>query len=208
MTPQTTTFTLVYPQQKPVSSLLHNLLTDTTPAILISIAEQYGLPRVPGLDRAGLTRRLITMLNDEQLQHLQADLVTARFGGQSVRELVTLALERDIERDRQRTGKMRPARLDAINPHEAILIESGPQRWVFTMRGYDVLLNLEHRHLACGCTFFEFASRRKALCKHIATGFELIPPVYAREALIDLLMWREYGGSDTPPWLFEGHRAA
>lgn len=208
MTPQTTTFTIVYPQQKAISSLLHNLLTDTTPAILISVAEQYGLPRMPGLDHAGLIRRLITTLNAEQLQQLQADLVTARFGGQSVRELVTLALERDVERDRKRTGKTRSARLDAITPDEAVLIESGPQRWAFTMRGYDVLINLERRHLACGCAFFEFSSRRKALCKHIATGFELIPSVYAREALIDLLLWREYGGSDTPPWLFEGHQAA
>lgn len=199
--------TVIRSETRRLPGLLNNLLRDTSPAILIALAESYGLPRVPGLDQPALIARLARHLSAEQLDTLQDALIAARFGGQTVDELIAVALERDAQRS-ARQGAARQARLDQINPGEAMLLEAGPRRWAYTMHGYDVLIDLGQRRIRCDCAFFSFAAHRHALCKHSATAFRLIPPVYAREALIDLLLWREYGAMDTPPWHFISPQAA
>lgn len=76
------------------------------------------------------------------------------------------------------------------------------------MHGYDVVIDLQERLLGCDCEYFRFSSHHQALCKHLAFALTLIPETYAREALIDLLVSRQYGGPETPHWEFEGLRAA
>ncbi len=200
-------FTVVQPIKKRVPGVLVNLLKDTSPPVLVALSEQYHLPRVPGLSHQALIDRLIRKLSAAELNELKDSLIAARFGSMPIEMLLRLALERDTIRATRKRIRAARARLDTISPGEAILLEGGPHRWVFTMHGYDVLVDLKARRLACGCTFFSFAASRRALCKHIATAFELIPEAYAREALIDLLVWREYGTADTPGWHFEARVA-
>ncbi|GAB4469015.1 MAG: hypothetical protein Kow00124_03850 [Anaerolineae bacterium] len=200
-------FTVVRPTEKRVPGVLINLLKDTSAPVLVALSEQYHLPRVPGLSQQALIDRLIRNLSAAELNELKDSLIAARFGGMPIEMLLRLALERDTIRAARRRIRAARARLDTISPDEAVLLEGGPRRWAFTMHGYDVLVDLTARRLACSCTFFSFAARRRALCKHIATAFELIPETYAREALIDLLVWREYGTTDMPGWQFEARAA-
>jgi hypothetical protein len=181
----------------PVSPVLMNLLRDTSEPALAYMAEQYGLRRVPGLSRQGLMMRITKHLTSRQLENLKDDLIAARFGALSVDGLVKLALVQD----KQRAGKPAP-RLDHISPENATLVEGSTTRWIYTMRGHDVLVDTHHRVLACDCGYFRFAARRSALCKHLAMVFQLIPEVYSREALIDLLVSREYGAMNGAYWRF------
>lgn len=182
---------------RPASAVLFNLLRDTSPSALAFLAEQYGLRRLPGLNRQALVARVMNHLTPQQLANLRDDLIAARFGALSVEGLVMLALVHD----RQRNARPSP-RLDKISRDSATLIEGSTTHWVYTMRGHDVLIDSARRVLACDCGYFRFAARRMALCKHLAMAFQLMPEVYAREVLIDLLVSREYGGPDTPHWRF------
>ena len=195
-------FSAIHRQRLLVSPLLINLLRDTSTPILVYLAEQHGLRRVPGLTRQALVDRILRQLSEEALRRLEDELIAARYGSLSVSDLLKLALEGD----KQRHG--RAPRLEDMPTDAARLIEGDARHWVYTMHGYDVIIDLERRHLACSCPFFQFASRRQALCKHLARAFTLVPEVYAREALIDLLVSRGYGGPDTPGWSFDTPKAA
>lgn len=183
--------------------VLLNLLHDTSAPVLVYLAEGHGLRRVPGLSREDLIARVLRQLSPEQLAELQDDLIAARYGSLPVEDLLALALERD---ERQ-GGSPRP-RLDDMPADEATLDEHEGGRWVYTMHGYDVVIDAGERELACGCPYFQFAAGRGALCKHLARAFTLLPETYARDALIDLLVSRDYGGPDTPRWYFSSPRAA
>jgi hypothetical protein len=74
------------------------------------------------------------------------------------------------------------------------------------MRGHDVLIDAPNRTLACDCAYFEFSARRQAICKHLALGFRLIPEVYARDALIEMLATRQYGDRGVQHWDFVSTR--
>ncbi len=195
-------FSAIHRQRPTASLLLINLLRDTSTPILVYLAEQYGLRRVPGLTRQALVDRILRQLSEEVLRRLEDDLIAARYGSLSVSDLLQLALEGD----RRRHG--RAPRLEDMPADDARLIEGDARRWVYTMHGYDVIIDLDRRYLACSCPFFQFASRRQALCKHLARAFTLVPEAYAREALIDLLVSRGYGGPDTPGWSFDAPKAA
>lgn len=196
------TLTITQIEARRISPLLRNLLEDTSAPVLAYLSDRAGLPRVPGLSKDALIRRLLNGLSVEQLADLEDDLIAARFGSLSVEALLDLALQT------QRTGRAGSPRLEDMRTDQARLVEGGTRRWVFTMHGYDVMIDVAQRRLACGCDYFKYASQRHALCKHLARGLTLIPPVYAREALIDLLVTREYGGPDTPPWRFTSLQAA
>lgn len=185
------------------SPRLMNLLRDTSAPVLVYLAERHGLRRVPGLSREDLIERIMRRLPEEGLRRLEDDLIAARYGGQPIEELLGLVMASDA----RRLGRSTP-RLDAMPPEHATLLEKTPGRWMYTMHGYDVTIDLNRRRLACGCAFFRFSAGRRALCKHLARTLTLIPEVYAREVLIDLLVTREYGGSDAPGWEYEGPRAA
>lgn len=196
------TLTITQGEPRPISPLLHNLLEDTSAPILAYLSDRYGLPRVPGLAQAGLIRRLLSHLSDDELHELEDDLIAARYGSLSVDDLLDMALTT------QQTGRAGAPRLEDMPVEQARLVEGGPQRWAFTMHGYDVLIDVAQRRMACGCEYFKFAAHRHALCKHLARALTLIPPVYARDALIDLLVTRQYGGPDMPPWEFTSLQAA
>jgi hypothetical protein len=196
------TLTITQTEPHPVSPLLRNLLEDTSAPVLAYLSGQVGLPRVPGLSKDALIRRLLNHLSGEQLTDLEDDLIAARFGSLSVEALLDLALQT------QHTGRAGSPRLEDMRTDQARLVEGGTRRWVFTMHGYDVVIDVGQRQLACACDYFKYAAQRQALCKHLARGLTLIPPVYARDALIDLLVTREYGGPDTPPWQFTSLQAA
>lgn len=197
-------FTVIQPTNptQHASKVLVNLLRQTSPSILIALAERYGLPRVPGLDQQALKERLLRHLSEAQLQQLENELITANFGRLSVRALVDLLLEHDAQRAGNTRARSSKPRMDQISADEAILLDGGSLYWSYTMRGHDVTLDLAKQELACDCTYFSYAARRKAVCKHLATAFTLIPQVYAREALIDLMLWREYGATDAQGWAF------
>ncbi|HEC23599.1 MAG TPA: hypothetical protein ENI95_11870 [Chloroflexi bacterium] len=180
-------------------SVLASLLDDTSTPALMVLAERYGLPRVPGLSRHGLINRILSHLPASDLKRLEDELIAARYGALSVDELLGLFLHREARR-RGRPGR---PRLDRISQDEAILLEGGPPRWFFTMRGHDVVIDLARRLLACDCPFFAFAARQQLLCKHLVTAFRLLPEAYAREALIDLLVQQRYGQPEQPGWRFE-----
>lgn len=177
--------------------VLNNLLWASSEQALAYLAEQHGIRRVPGLSKQALLTRIVKSLTPNQMNRLKDDLIAARYGALSVDGLIKLALVQD----KQRAGKPAP-RLDHISPESAVLVEGGTTRWHYTMRGHDVVVDAKHRALACDCGYFQFAARRMALCKHLAMVFHLIPEVYAREALIDLLVTCQYGGYDTPRWRF------
>jgi len=194
-------FTIKRSALQRIPPLLHNLLADTSPPVLVALSERYGLPRVPGLNRHALIDRLLRHLSAAELNRLADDLIAARFGGLSTEALLAAALEHDARRAASRGSQVRP-RMDQVSPDDAVLLERRGRRWSYTMRGHDVTIDLEARTLACDCQFFSFAARRHALCKHIAMAFSLIPVTYARDALIDLLVWREYGTVEMPGWRF------
>ncbi len=187
-------------KQNHQQDILHNLLSDSSPHILVFLSEQYGLRRVPGLSKEALIERILHHLREEELPLLMDKLIAARFGSLSIDQLIDMAI--------QYPDRKQKPRLDQITPSEAILIEGDPYRWVYTMRGHDVVIDLEQRQMTCDCHFFRFASRQQALCKHLATALKLLPEVYARDALIDLLVSRQYGGPRTPGWHFERRPAA
>lgn len=199
-------FKAVQPHPARPSGVLVNLLKDTSIPVLIALSEQYGLPRVPGLNHDALTSRLLRGLSSDQLRRLKDHLIAARFGGMSVTDLVDLALERDAGRASRQGGGQGTPRMDQISQQEALLLESGLRYWVYAIRGHEVSIDLHHRTVSCACSYFAFSARRQALCKHIAITFKMIPEVYARDALIDLLIWREYGTTDTPAWTFINRR--
>jgi hypothetical protein len=183
---------------QPVSPILLNLLRDENVPALAFLAERYGLHRIPGLTtKQAIVNRVLRSLTPQQLDRLTDDLIAARYGALSVDGLVRLALVQD----KQRAGRPAP-RLDQISPESATLVEKSTGRWIYTMRGHDVLVDIGQHVLACDCGYFRFSARRGALCKHLATVFRLIPEVYSREALINLLVSRQYGGPNTPQWRF------
>jgi hypothetical protein len=193
-----------YPNLKPgnsvpVSPTLDNLLRDASLPTLAVLAERYGLHRMPGMSKPGLIARIVTHLSAEELVDLEDELIAARYGTLSVDELLGVALKQNAER-LSRPGK---PRLDQISPDDATLLEGSSRRWVYTMRGHDVTIDIDQRHLACSCRYFSFAAHQHALCKHLVTAFQVIPAIYAREALIDLLVWREYRSGAGQRWQFE-----
>jgi len=193
-----TRFTVIRGARQGVSPVLMNLLYDTGAPALAFLAERYGLQRIPGLtSNQAIISRILKYLGPQQLERLKDDLIASRFGALSVEGLVKLA----VVRDRQQTGRAAP-RLDQVSREGARLVEGSTQRWIYTLRGHDVVVDTAQRLLACDCRYFQFAAHRQGLCKHLATVFQLIPEVYAREALIDLLVSRQYGGPDTPRWRF------
>lgn len=197
------TFTVVRAGRTKTSPVLMNLVRDTSTPVLVYMAEKHGLRRVPGLSRNELVERMLRHLSPSALEALEDDLIAARYGARSVEELLGMVLYSD----ERRLAHGKP-RLDDMPAEEATLIQGGTRRWVYTMHGYDVIIELHQRRLACGCPFFRFASHRRALCKHLARALTLMPEAYAREILIDLLISRDYGGPDTPTWEFRSLRAA
>jgi hypothetical protein len=184
--------------------ILINLLRDTSMPMLNYLAGQYGVPRIPGQSKAILIERLLRQLPDDALNQIENDLIAGRYGHLSVEELLNIALVSDARHG----GRSGAPRLDDMDPDDVVLIDSRVNRWVYVMHGYDVVIDLNRRRLKCGCPYFEFSSRRQAICKHIARGLTMIPEVYARKALIDLLLSREYGGPQTPRWEFDHSKAA
>lgn len=184
------------------SIVLVNLMRDTSAPTLAFLAERYGLRRVPGLSRDTIIMRILRNLPLDQLAALEADLIAARYGALPVGDLVQAAVEAAAQ-----GGRPAP-RLDQISPREAFLVDRGMRRWAFTMRGHDVSIDIPNRTLACDCGYFTFAARRKALCKHLAVAFQLIPEVYARDALIELLVMRQYGDRSVQRWQFVSTRQA
>jgi hypothetical protein len=197
-------FTIIRSEQVAAPPVLLNLLRDTSPPLLAYLAEQYGLPRIPGLTQQALIERLLGHLSPEDSQQLENRLIAARFGALTVAELLEMALALG----QQARPHVHQPRLDDMPAEAVTLIENGPPCWVFTMHGHDASIDLEERSLSCDCEYFRFAAHRQALCKHLARALTLMPPAYAREVLIDLLVSREYGGPDTPRWEFEHRQAA
>jgi len=191
-----------YPAPRRGSDIVSNLLQDTDASVLAMLSTRHGLKRVPGLSQDALIDRMLRYLSDDTLKRLQNEMIAARYGELSVPKLLELAM--DVSRRDEGLAK---ARLDHITEGEAILIETGDRRWVYTMHGHDVEIDLNQRTLACGCQYFAFASRREALCKHLALALRLIPPAYAREALTDLIVMRKYGGKRQSQWTFDSEAA-
>jgi hypothetical protein len=192
------------PVRRQVSPVLVNLLRDTSAPILVFLSEQYGLRRVPGLDKSGLIERLLRHLPDEGLEELENRLIAARYGGLAVDDLLALALQID-ERQQHRTGR---PRIEDVDPQAVTLVEGSALRWHYSVHGYDVVIDRGRHYLGCSCQYFAFSSHRRALCKHLAATFRLIPEAYAREVLIDLLVSRQYGAPGPRRWRFESFKAA
>src|SRR5574341_234875 len=183
------------------SNVLVHLMHDTSAPMLAFLAEQYGLNRIPGLSKDALITRILRHLPLDKLAALEQDLISGRYGSLEVGELIEMAVQ-----EAAKSGRAGP-RLDQVSAHEAFLIERGTRRWVFTMRGHDVVIDGPNRTLACDCAYFEFSARRQAICKHLALGFRLIPEVYARDALIEMLVVRQYGDHSAQQWDFVSTRS-
>lgn len=180
--------------------VLINLLKDTGMPVLVMLSEKYGLRRVPGLGKQQIIQRILRNLQPEALDRLEVEMIAARFGQASVDDLLALVLEEDARRSASRPH------MDEVSRGDAILIERSARRWVYTMRGHDVTVDMDRHVLACDCPFFAFASKRERLCKHLATALKLLPPVYAREVLIDLAVARRYDG-EADRWEFASRAA-
>lgn len=191
------------PANRRGSDVLLNLMNDTDASVLAMLSTRYGLRRVPGLSKKSIMERLLRYLSDERLATLQNELIAARYGDLSIRQLISMVIA-----EPKGEGGTAKARLDQIEASDAVLIEAGDRRWKYTMRGHDVTLDLNNHVLSCGCQFFAFASKRKTLCKHLALGLTLIPPAYAREALIDLIVMRKFGDRRLEHWQFTSEMAA
>lgn len=189
------------PVRRSGASMLANLLRDTGMPVLAMLSEKYGLRRVPGLGKEQIIERMLKHLTREDRKRLKEELVAARFSQASVGDLLDIVLEKDAGRPSSRP------RLEEVSLGDATLIESASRRWVYTMRGHDVVIDLNQHVLACDCAFFAFSARRQMPCKHLVTGLRLVPPVYAREVLVDLVLARRYGGP-AGGWFFESRRAA
>jgi hypothetical protein len=188
------------PSHRGDNNVLASLLRDTGMPVLVMLSEKYGLRRVPGLGKDQIVERILRRLGRTDQERLQEELVAARFGQASIDDLLDIVLEED-----SRHRGSRP-HLEEMSVGDATLIESAGRRWVYTMRGHDVLIDLTQHVLACDCAFFVFSSKRQIPCKHLVTALRLVPPVYAREVLVDLAVARRYGGPDG--WYFESHQAA
>ena len=171
------TLTVVSGRGAGISRLLYNLMLDTGMPLLIQLAEKYGLRRMPGLDKRSLIQRIGRTLTVQQLEELEDSLINARFGALTVDDLLQVAV------NQQNDGRAGSPRIDDMPAEEARLIERSSLYWVYTMHGYDVVIDRSRRILSCGCQYFRFAANRRALCKHLARALTLIPPAYAREAL-------------------------
>ncbi len=191
-------------ERKSIPPLLVNLLRDTSEPVLIHLSEQYGLRRIPGLKKADLIARLLRHLPEAALKDLENGLIAARYGGLSTDDLLKRALQVSAASTR-RAGK---PRVEDITPQAATLVEGSPRRWHYTLHGYNIVIDLNRRYLGCSCQYFAFSARRQAICKHLAAVLRVIPETYAREALIEMLVVREYGGPDAPRWRFEPLKAA
>lgn len=197
-------FAVIHSGKRHTPTVLINLLHDTSAPVLALLAEKYGLHRIPGLSTNDLVTRILGHLPDDALTDLQNELVTAHFGDLPIKDL----LEAAIAGQQEHGSNASKPRLDQISLQEATLLRSGPPRWEYTMRGHDQVIDLARRQLACDCEFFTFSARRQVLCKHLAAAFQVIPPAYAREALIDLLVLRQYGDRREGRWYFESTHAA
>jgi hypothetical protein len=180
--------------------ILTSLLQDTGMPVLVMLSEKYGVRRVPGLGKKQVISRLLQHLAPDALTRLEQELIAARFGPASIDDLLNIVLERDGVRSAS------SPRLEDMSIRDVILVESKARRWVYTMRGHDMVINLDEHILACDCLFFAFAAKRRTLCKHLATALKLLPPAYAREVLVDLAVARLYGARGR--FYFEGDRAA
>jgi hypothetical protein len=185
----------------PDTDVLANLLNDTGMTVLVMLCEKYGLRRVPGLGKGQIVERMLRRLSPEDQKRLEEELIAARFGQASIDDLLDIVMEHDAGHPAARP------RLEEMSLGDATLVESGGRRWVYTMRGHDVLIDLGEHVLGCDCAFFAFAARRQMPCKHLVTALRLLPPVYAREVLIDLAVARRFGGY-AGGWYFASHRAA
>lgn len=181
--------------------VLMGLLSEVGVPILVMLSEKYGLKRVPGLGKKELIQRIFKHLDPEALARLEEEIIAARFGQASVASLLDIVLEND------KPESTRKPRTDQISTADAVLVEGGSRRWVYTMRGHDVVIDHDQHVLQCDCPFFAFAAPRRVLCKHLATAFKLLPAAYAREVLIDLAVARRYGGPGDR-WEFESSQAA
>jgi predicted nucleic acid-binding Zn finger protein len=180
--------------------VLANLLRDTGMAVLAMLSEKYGLRRVPGLAKKQIVARILKHLTAEDQTRLEQELIAARFGQASIDDLLAIVLEQDAD------GLGSRPRLEEMSVGDASLVENSTRRWVYTMRGHDVVIDLNQRSLACDCPFFAFAAKRHMPCKHLVTALRLVPPVYAREVLIDLAVARRFGAHGR--FDFESDRAA
>jgi hypothetical protein len=182
-------------------TVLSNLLADTDARLVAMFYNRHGLKPIPGLSRDGQIQRMLAHLTSHQLKQLEDELIAARYGDISTEALIQILMSNDG------SGRQNHARMDQITASQATLLEQKGRRWNFTMRGHDVMLDVDRRRMACDCEFFAFAHARGKLCKHLATALGLIPESYAREVMIDLLVHREYG-KHRPDWSFESKRAA
>jgi hypothetical protein len=182
------------------NGVLANLMRDTGVTVLVMLSEKYGLRRIPGLGKEQLIERILRNLPEDSHKRLEEELISARFGQASIDDLLDMLFEDEGNR------KAAKPRLEDMSPSDATLIESGSRRWVYTMRGHDVRVDLNERVLGCDCAFFTFSAKRQMPCKHIITALRLVPQVYARDVLIDLVVARRFGGGDG--WDFESGRAA
>jgi hypothetical protein len=186
---------------QPDARMLANLLRDTGMTVLVMLSEKYGLRRIPGLGKEQIVDRLLRHLSSGDQKRLEDELIVARFSQASIDDLLDIVLEKDAAHPASRP------RLEEMSVGDATLVESGSRRWVYTMRGHDVLIDLNEHVLACDCAFFAFSSKRQMPCKHLVTALRLVPPVYSREVLVDLAVSRRFGGPGGG-WYFESHRAA
>jgi hypothetical protein len=196
-------FQVIRPRREKSPSLLANLMLDSSAPVLIYLAEQYGLRRMPGLTKQALIARILRELSSHDQEKLLRDLISARYGSMSVDALVRYAVAREVGQ----THRPRP-RLDQLSQMRGTQVEGNSRRWVFTIRGHEASIDLAHRSLSCDCRYFEFAARRQAICKHLARAFEMVPEIYARDALIDLIVSSEYGDPSTSRWRFVARKTA
>ena len=180
----------------PDPEALANLLNDTSTPALMALAERYGLKGVWLQSHEALVEAMRRDLPPAVQARLMDELVAARYGALTIDGLLTEVLTTAMRRDPRTTAPV----LEAVSESEAELVEEGPPRWRFTIRGHSVTVDAAARHLACDCRHFEFAGRRGMLCKHLAMAFRLMPEAAAREALIALLVTEQYGGPKTPRW--------
>src|SRR5512138_458455 len=136
---------------QPDARMLPNLLRDTGMTVLVMLSEKYGLRRIPGLGKEQIVDRMLNHLAAADQKRLEDELIVARFGQATVDDLLDIVLEKDTTRPASRP------RLEEMSIGDATLVESISRRWVYTMRGHDVLIDLNERVLACDCAFFAFS---------------------------------------------------
>ena len=184
-----------------MSASLVRLLDEASLDAMLTFAKTQQIPVAHLLTRHDVIMALLRYLNDGQLAELTESLIRARYGRMSIRELLDTLIARSVERSR------RPApRLDRVSQDDAALVQGSPDCWTYTMRGHDVTIDLARHSVGCSCTYFTFSARHGGLCKHLATAFALMPEVYAREALIDLIIAQSDSDNPRGGWRFTGTR--